>query len=106
MARNKKKKSWPELGTLRKKEGEKPYLVIHPSVKISIGTYNKDTKEYEDFEELDMGDYRTVKCVDPRPGLDGLLDGGHIDEDEHEERLEFLEEKNIRYKLTVPPLDD
>lgn len=100
-----KSKSWPEIGSLRQRdeEGSKPYLVIHPSIKILVGSFNKDTKEYEDFTELDMGDYRTVKCVNPLAGIDALLDGGYIDEEEHEKKVNMVEEKNVVYKLTVPP---
>ncbi|PCI45920.1 MAG: hypothetical protein COB41_00590 [Proteobacteria bacterium] len=102
-----KSKSWPELGTLRQKneDGSKPYLHIHPSVRILIGSYNSDTESYDNYEELDLGDYRTVKCVDPLSGLDALLEKGYIDEAEHEKRVTVVEDKNIMFKLTVPPSD-
>ncbi len=100
-----KKKSWPEVGTLRQKneDGSKPYLVIHPSIKILVGSYDKDSESYDNFEEIDLGDYRTVKCIDPMPGLDALLEKGYIDEAEHEKRVETIDNKNVMFKLTVPP---
>lgn len=104
--RKSNKKSWTDIGTVRQAEGKNPYLVISPGVKILVGKYNKDTEEYENFEEVDLGQYSTVKCVDPLPGLDALLEGQYIDEDEHETRLQRIEDKNIRYKLTIPPLED
>ena len=103
---SKKKPSWAEIGTMRQAEGKKPYLVINPGVKILVGRYNKDSEEYANFEEVDLGDFRTVQCVDPLPALDALLDGDYISEDEHESRLTFLEEKNVRYKLSIPPVED
>lgn len=100
-----KKAKWTDLGTLRKKEGKNPYLVLDKSVKILVGTYNKDTEEYDNFKEVDLGEYRTLQCTDPIKGIDALLDGGHIDEKEHETRTNMIEDKNIMYKVTVPPAD-
>lgn len=102
MAKNKK---WNDLGTLRKKDDKNPYIVLDKSVKILVGEYNKDTGEYENFKEVDLGEYRTIQCTDPLSGVDALLDKGYIDEAEHAKRVEMVEEKKIMYKVTVPPAE-
>lgn len=81
-------------------------MVINPGVKILVGKYDKELEDYDNFKEIELSEFRTVQCVDPQPGIDALLDGGHITEEEHETKLDFLEEKNVRYKLTIPPLED
>lgn len=82
-----------------------PYLVLNGNVKISVGKWNNDKKAVENFEEVDLGQYRTVKCTDPYAGLDALLEGDHINEDEHADRVEFIKDKNIRFNLAVPPVE-
>jgi len=99
------KKKWSDLGTLRKKEGGKAYLVIGNNVKILVGTYNKESDSVEDYEEVDLGEYRTVALTDPFAGIDGLLSKGYIDEKEANSRIEKIKDKNVKYKVTVPPLD-
>jgi len=92
------KAKWSELGTVRQrvnKDGKKiNYLVLNKNVSISL-----------DGEEVNLGEYRTVSFVDPMAGLQSLLDGGHIDEAEFDKRLAFNEEKGVKYRLTIPPVE-
>lgn len=101
-----KSKTWPELGTIRKNKNNKSYIVFGQNVKILVGKYNKETKGYDDYQELDLGEYRTAQLADPRVGLDALLDGQHITETEHSARLSRLDENQVRYKIVVPPSEE
>jgi hypothetical protein len=102
----KQKDKWVDIGTLRKNSEGKVYLVLDPSVKLLVGKYDKSEKGFTDFEEVNLGKYRKVVCANPESGINALLDGQHISEDEHQNRLEFIKEKGIRYKLTVPPVEE
>jgi hypothetical protein len=90
------KAKWAELGTVRQrinKDGKKVnYLVLNKNVSISL-----------DGESVDLGTFRTVSFIDPMSGLDSLLSGGHIDQDEYDKRVSFNEEKGVKYRLTIPP---
>lgn len=96
------KSNWFNLGTLRSKEVEtqdgdtvrKSWIVLDKNVTILV-----------DGEEVNLGDYRTVKLIDPRPGLDSALENGSIDEGKHKELVNGYDERNVVYKLTVPPVD-
>ena len=105
MSKN-KKAPWTDIGTLRKNREGKVYLVLDPSVKILVGKYDKSSKDFVNHEEVDLGKYRKVVCTNPETGVNALLDGQHITEDEHQNKLEFIKEKGIRYKLTIPPVED
>lgn len=99
-------KKWTDIGTLRtrEKDGKKiSYLVISDDVKILKGKYNKDTGQVEGYEEVDLGDYRTIQLQKSELSLDSLLSKGYIDEDEYNKRKEQLEKRNIRYNVTIPP---
>jgi|CXWL01.1.fsa_nt_gi hypothetical protein len=91
------KAKWSELGTVRQrlsKDGKKVnYLVLNKNVTILV-----------EGEEVDLGTFRTVSFMDPQAGLDSLLSGGHIDQDEYDKRISFNEEKGVKYRLTVPPV--
>lgn len=88
------KEKWYDLGTLRKpKDKDKnSYIVLDKNVEILVGG-----------KPVDLGDYRTIRLMDPFASLDSLLEGGHIDEPEHQKRTDALTERNVKYKLTVPP---
>ncbi len=90
------KAKWAELGTIRvrtNKEGKKvSYMVLNKNVALTV-----------DGESVDLGEYRTVSFVDPMSGLDSLLEGGHIDQEEYDKRVAFNEEKGIKYRATIPP---
>ena len=101
-----KRKPWPEIGTLRQKEGGKPYFILNKGVKIVIGEYNKETREYDNYKELDLGQYRKVTATDPMPRLEGLLKYNHITESDFEKETERLTQYGIRYNMAVPPSED
>lgn len=89
---------WAELGTLRERTNDKgdtsTYIVLNKNVQILV-----------DGEEVDLGEYRTVKLIDPRKGLETARDNGKIDDETYEERLNALDERNVVFKLTVPPVN-
>lgn len=90
--------AWPELGTLRTKldnEGQrKSYIVLNKNIEILV-----------DGNPLDLGQFRTVRLTDPRKGLDTRLSKGSLTEDDYNEKITALEERNIKYTLVVPPND-
>lgn len=96
MAKNKTK--WVDIGTLRKNEKGTSYIVLDKNVELLV-----KSKENPDGVILDLGQYRQVKLVDPTSGLDSLLENGHIDQEKFDKQHAFLKEKNVRYKLSVPP---
>lgn len=85
--------TWAELGTLREKE-DRTYIVLNKNVEVLV-----------DGERVDLGEYRTVKLIDPRKGLETMRDNGRIDDQTYEERISALDERNVVYKLTVPPVN-
>lgn len=87
---------WAELGTVRTRTNK-------DGKKISYMVLNKDVSLTVNGEAVDLGDYRMVSFVDPMTGLDSLLEGGHIDEDEYAKRVAFNKEKGIKYRATIPP---
>lgn len=84
--------SWYELGTVRNNAKNNPYIVL-----------NKNVDVFVNGEKVDLGEFRTVKLVDPRLGLETLLSNGKIDESTYNERLEIIDDKRIEYKVTVAP---
>ena len=86
------KEKWFDLGTLRKNEAGKSYIVLDKNVEISVGG-----------KTLDLGDYRTLRLTDPYSSLDGLLESGHITEDEHAQRKDAMQQRNVKFKVTLPP---
>lgn len=107
MKKTENKSKWNDIGTLRFRKTEDgtkvPYLVLDKGVKLLVGTFDKTSGEHKDFQEVDLGQYRTVKCMSATAGLDALLAKGFIDEAEHAKRLEQIETKSIGYKLSIPP---
>ena len=91
----KTKQAWAELGAVRKNGDKTSYIVL-----------NKDVEILVKGEKVDLGKYRTVKLMDPKTSLDGLLSKGHIDEAEHSKRLGELQERNVKFKLVVPPSEN
>lgn len=86
------KKTWAEIGTLRKGDNGN-YIKLADNVTILV-----------DGEEVEMNKSRTVQLQDPRKKLDFLFDNGHIDEASYEKRKEKLSENQwLRYTLVVPP---
>lgn len=85
--------TWFELGTFREKD-ERVYIVLNKNVEVLV-----------DGEKVDLGEYRTVKLIDPRKGLETARDNGKISDETFEERLAGFDERNIVYKLTVPPVN-
>lgn len=90
---------WVDLGSVRERKGKDgqdiSYLVIDKDVEIFVGG-----------EKVDLGEFRTVKLIDPRQGLETALSNGKIDEEKYNERLETLNNKNILFKMTVPPANN
>lgn len=95
------KGKWTRLGTLRKRTNaagvEIPYIVINKNIKLV---------DRESGNEINLGKYLQVNLVNPEKGLDALKNGGFIDEAKYEEQLQFIADKNIKFELTVPPVDD
>lgn len=83
------------------------YLVLHPSVKILVGKgFNAETKTYDDYVEVDLGEYRTVNVQNPLESLDRLKASKHIDDAEYADKLTQIEQKNIKYNLVIPPASE
>lgn len=105
-------KKFTDVGELRQRNvkneageviGKKSYLVVDSNIKILKGRFNSETKTVGDYQEVDLGQYRTIELLDPKSGIDGLLAKDYITEEEHQKRMTRLEEKNVKYKLSIPP---
>ena len=89
---------WFTIGTFRERENDEgevnSYLVINKNVDIFVNG-----------EEVDLGEYRVVKLFDAQTSAQKLMEGGHIDENELNDRLQFIDDKGIVFNLTIPPTD-
>lgn len=86
-----KAKSW-EVATVRKK-GDNVYLAFSEDVKITVGG-----------RELDLGEFRTafLKNLDEiTKDLDYKVEQGWITEDQKQDNLDRLTEKNVKYALRL-----
>lgn len=87
-----KRKGWPKIGTLRRGDTGS-YIKIEPNVTILV-----------DGQAIDMNKSRTVRLEDPRKKVATLLERGHINEAEHDKRMESLANNEwLRYELVVAP---
>lgn len=76
-------------------------LVFEQGVKILVGRWDNDKKDYVDFKEVPMDKYRSAEVVEPGKLLQGLLEKGYIDEAEFEKRQQKIEEKNISREILL-----
>jgi hypothetical protein len=89
----KKSGNWVDLGSIRESEdGEKQFVVLNKNVTVLV-----------DGEEVDLGQYRTVKLIDPRKGLETSLQNERINQEKYEQQMNYINEKRVIFKLTVPP---
>lgn len=92
---------WTRLGTLRKRitnaGTESAYIVLNKNFKI----VNRETEE-----EVDLGQYMQIKLVDPTKGLESMFNNGIITEEDYNKQLDFIEEKGVKYELSVPPISE
>jgi len=99
------KKKRTNIGTIRvlkgiSKKTNEPYSITKfqfaPNVKILVGTYNKDTRKVENYQEVDLSEYSgSANVQDSADSLNNLLKLGYIDESEHQKRSSLNEEKGI-----------
>ena len=92
MATQKKSKStFTRVGTLRRKdEKSSSYLVL-----------NKNVEVLDDGKPVDLGQFRTVKLIDPLKGLETMLNNGTLKQDEYDERVEALSTRGVMYDMVV-----
>lgn len=100
MATNSKSK-WTRVGTLRKRVNdagvEIPYIVVNKNIKLV---------DRESGEEINLGKYLQISLLNPLKGLDTMKASGAITVEKYEEQLKFIEDKNVKYELTIPPQKD
>lgn len=91
---------WTRLGTLRKRLTnagvESPYIVLNKNYMIV---------ERESGNEVDLGQYMQIKLINPVKGLESMKANGIISEEDFDKQMAFIEEKNVKFELTVPPVD-
>lgn len=92
---------WTRLGTLRKRLTnagvESPYIVLNKNYMIV---------ERETGTEVDLGQYMQIKLINPVKGLESMKANGIISEEDFDKQMAFIEEKNVKFELTVPPNND
>lgn len=92
---SKQNNKWFEIGTLRKKDDGNPYIVLNSKVQILV-----------DGQEVDLGQYRKLTLTDPMKGYTTMLENGRMDKEEFEKQQAFVEEKAVRYRISVAPQND
>lgn len=91
-----KKKSWPEVATIRKGDDGTSYIKLAEGVEILLNG-----------EKVPLNQKRTLKLEDPRKKVEGLFDRGFIDEAQRDQRLEKLSDMAwLRYTVVAPPPRD
>lgn len=88
-----------QIATVRKKKNQKT------GEDMVMVVFDKKVQILFDGQEADLGEYRTLflKSLDQvSDNFDYRVSKGYMSEDEKQERLSKLEEKNVKYTLEVP----
>lgn len=94
--KQKSSKKWANFGTVRQPdENRSPYIVVNKNVEI-----------YVNGEKIELGRYRQIKLMDPKVSINRLLEMGVIDESDHEQRENFIDQKGVIYEAAIPPVDE
>lgn len=85
--------SWVTIGSVRKDIKGNNNIVFSKGITI-----------LKDGVEVELGQYRLAKCFDATESVERLVAAGHIPQDKKDERLSYINDKNIMFDVTVPPV--
>lgn len=86
--------SWTNIGSFRVAKNGKRKFVI-----------NKDVQILYKGNQVDLGEFRTAACRDSLESVQGLLERGIITQEEAEKKMEYINEKQIKFDVVIPPAD-
>jgi len=86
------KKSWPKIGDVRTDIKGNRNIIFAKNVTILV-----------DGEEVPLGQFRLAKCQGSVENVQRLAELGYLTDEQLTDKLAYIEEKNIKFDVVIPP---